>query len=52
MFDFIMVFYHFVESIIEAIQGLVGQIRAENDANKQITRINIPHARGIFFCGK
>ena len=32
MTDFIMTFYHFIESIIEAIQGLVGQIRAENDA--------------------
>ena len=31
MTDFIMTFYHFIESIIEAIQSLVGQIRAEND---------------------
>ena len=31
MADFIMTFYHFIKNIIEAIQSLVGQIRAEND---------------------
>ena len=31
MTDFIMKFYEIVLSIVEAIQGLVGQIRAKND---------------------